>query len=176
MLSGCLAASKLAPPWSLLYSLSLSLAYISLLCKSHMYIGYFLLPVYIHSFFLRLLLKDISVFPACSVSQLASVSDHWVLSATTPWAVRLRNVVTPGAQPPRHCKAPILLPTVLMHYCSWAAPRISYLYVCLYFTCSDISLWSLASVLQGFRCLLHIDNIVIKKLALELGNGPLLLT
>lgn len=100
MLSGCLAASKLAPPWSLLYSLSLSLAYISLLCKSHMYIGYFLLPIYIHSFFLRLLLKDISIFPACSVSQLASVSDHWVLPATTPWAVRLRNVVTPGAQPP----------------------------------------------------------------------------
>lgn len=87
-LPGCLQASS---SLDLSLSLSLSLAYISLLCKSHMYIGYFLLPICIHSFSLSLLLKDISIFPACSVSQLVSVSDHWVLTAMTPWSVRLRE-------------------------------------------------------------------------------------
>lgn len=93
----CLQASSTL---ELTLSLFLSLACRRLMLKSHSYIRYFSMSFYRQSFSLTLLLKDISLFCTCSFSQISPDSDHGVLTATTPWAVRLDTLRMQPSQTP----------------------------------------------------------------------------
>lgn len=112
-------------------------------------------------------------FPACSISQLAPVSDHeamklWLLPPHTLLATTLGQYNYPWHTTPEHISHPISLPDVCCTAAAGPHPEFLVSNLSLFSTYSDLSLWSLWIVLM--YCFM--PSYFIKKLALELGCGP----
>lgn len=175
---GCFSTSsplELAP-FCLAPSQFFSWAHWSPLFTSCRYTRHFSMLSCLCPFSLALLLKD--VFFACLLYPLAG-SHPWLVLLPMPLAGEMQALRS--CRPAWHHKSPALPPATLT-LMQWAYTRdvLSLRLLCSLLALVSLSLWSLDLVLEGFRCLLAMDNTVffmlfyfIKELVLELQCGPL---